>query len=71
MGRETQPILAAGPLAQPHFWKTILEIKDLEFTQPWVQILLPPLIHGVTLDKLSHLSKPPLSSLRNGAPDTS
>lgn len=69
-GTGTQPILAAGLLSQLHFWKTIFEIKDVEITQPWVQILIPPLIRGVTLDKLSHLSEPPFPPLWNGANNT-
>lgn len=58
-GAGTHPILEAGSLSNLHFWKTIFEIKDLEITQPWVQILLLTLICDVTLDKLSHLSEPP------------
>lgn len=46
------------------FWKTHFEIKDVEITQPWVQILLPPLIHGVILGKLSSFSEPVFPSVK-------
>jgi len=60
LGRtEIQPILVTGSLSQLHFWKTILEIRDLKIAQPWVPILLSPLIRSVTLDNLSHLSELP------------